>query len=87
VRHKVAVLHRHCADVGRDPGDISVTNMTSTQVVSGLERPAANAGTTEELIGRYRAYAESGVQTAIVSLSDVADGGIERFATVIEAFR
>jgi len=87
VRHKVAVLHRHCADVGRDPGDISVTNLTSTQVVSGLERPAANAGTTEELIGRYRAYAESGVQTAIVSLSDVADGGIERFATVIEAFR
>jgi F420-dependent oxidoreductase-like protein len=26
--HKIDVLHRHCADVGRDPGDIAITWMT-----------------------------------------------------------
>jgi len=34
VRHKVDVLHRHCADVGRDPAEISVTRM-STLVLTG----------------------------------------------------
>ena len=43
--------------------------------------------TTDEQIGRYRAYVEAGVQTAIVSLPDVTEGGIERFAPVIAAFR
>ena len=48
---------------------------------------ADHAGTVDEQIGRYRAFAEAGVQTAIVSLADVAEGGIERFAPVIAAFR
>ena len=88
VRHKIDVLHRHCADVGRDPSDVTVTNLTTAQVIApGGERPADHAGTLEEQIGRYRAYAEVGVQTAIVSLPDVADGGIERFAPVVAAFR
>jgi F420-dependent oxidoreductase-like protein len=88
VRSRVGVLHRHCADVDRDPGEITVTNLSSTGVIAdGADRPDPGAGTVEELIGRYRAYAEAGVQTAIVSLGDVADGGIERFAPVIDAFR
>ena len=29
IRHKIEVLHRHCADVGRDPGDIAVTRMST----------------------------------------------------------
>ena len=29
VRHKVEVLHAHCAAEGRDPGDISVTQLSS----------------------------------------------------------
>jgi F420-dependent oxidoreductase-like protein len=28
VEHKVGVLHRHCEDVGRDPGEIEVTALT-----------------------------------------------------------
>lgn len=28
VRHKMDVLHRHCADVGRDPAEVAVTWMT-----------------------------------------------------------
>ena len=88
VRHKIDVLHRHCADVDRDPTEVTVTNLTSAQVIdAGDERPDENAGTVDEQIGRYRAFAEAGVQTAIVSLPDVAERGIERFAPVLAAFR
>jgi alkanesulfonate monooxygenase SsuD/methylene tetrahydromethanopterin reductase-like flavin-dependent oxidoreductase (luciferase family) len=47
-----------------------------------------NAGTVEDHIGRFRQLAESGVQTAIVSLSDVEyPTAIEDFSPVIAAFR
>jgi len=26
--HKIEVLHRHCAEVGRDPAEIAITWMT-----------------------------------------------------------
>jgi F420-dependent oxidoreductase-like protein len=29
VQHKVAVLHRHCSEVGRDPADVEVTHLTN----------------------------------------------------------
>lgn len=34
VRHKVEVLHAHCAAEGRDPGDISVTQLSSVMCAS-----------------------------------------------------
>jgi hypothetical protein len=46
-----------------------------------------NAGTVVDQVGRFRALADAGVQTAIVSLPDL-DGpdAVERFAPVITAF-
>jgi F420-dependent oxidoreductase-like protein len=45
------------------------------------------AGTVEEHIGHYRELAEAGVQTAIVSLPDLATpGSLEAFGQVIAAF-
>ncbi|HWC37095.1 MAG TPA: TIGR03560 family F420-dependent LLM class oxidoreductase [Acidimicrobiales bacterium] len=45
------------------------------------------AGTVDEHIGRYRELAEAGVQTAIVSLPDLATpGSLEAFGQVIAAF-
>jgi alkanesulfonate monooxygenase SsuD/methylene tetrahydromethanopterin reductase-like flavin-dependent oxidoreductase (luciferase family) len=32
VRHKVEVLHRHCADVGRDPETVEVTQLSTVLV-------------------------------------------------------
>jgi len=77
VRHKIDVLRRHCVDVDRDPSEITITQLSSVDY-----------GSTDELIGRYRELADSGVQNAIVSLSDLGDTGpVERFAEVIAAFR
>ncbi len=106
VAHKVAVLHAHCAELGRPPDAVTVTQLSTTLVGRdgdeldglierlrprrlGAQRYAArvNAGTVTDQIGRFRALADAGVTTAIVSLPDAGNGGaIERFAPVIEAF-
>jgi F420-dependent oxidoreductase-like protein len=57
LRHKVEVLHRHCADVGRDPADILVTRLGSLfptgsaaestqlrEMLAGLGDPEQTAG-------------------------------------------
>ncbi len=88
VRHKLAVLHEHCATEGRDPATIQVTHFSPARVVgSAAARSGAGAATVEEHVGRYRELAEAGVQTAIVGLS-AAEGpaSVTRFAEVIAAF-
>jgi alkanesulfonate monooxygenase SsuD/methylene tetrahydromethanopterin reductase-like flavin-dependent oxidoreductase (luciferase family) len=91
VRHKVAVLREHCAAEGRDPADVTVTNLSEAAVLGGSasagERYAPVVGTVEEQIGRYRAWAEAGVQEAIVALHvDGTPDQVEAFAPVIAAF-
>ena len=89
VRHKLAVLHEHCAAEGRDPGEIEVTHFSPARVVlSEQDRSGDGAGTVEERIGRCRELAEAGVQTEIIGLTD-ADGpeSVRRFADVIAAFK
>jgi alkanesulfonate monooxygenase SsuD/methylene tetrahydromethanopterin reductase-like flavin-dependent oxidoreductase (luciferase family) len=88
VRHKLAVLHEHCAAEGRDPAAITVTHLGPGRVIApGAPRTGPGAATVEEHVGRFRELAEAGVQTAIVGLSD-AEGAesVSRFAEVIAAF-
>jgi F420-dependent oxidoreductase-like protein len=88
VRHKLAVLHAHCADEGRDPAAVTVTHLAPARVVAAAEpRTGQGEATVEEHVGRYRELAEAGVQTAIVGLADT-DGAasVRRWADVIGAF-
>jgi F420-dependent oxidoreductase-like protein len=45
-----------------------------------------SAGTVDDHVGRFRDYAEAGVQTAIVSLPDLDEDAVACFADVIAAF-
>ena len=105
-RRKVAALHAHCDDLGRDRAAVEVTQLSTTLAGGdagevdalvarlrprreGAERYAAsvNAGTVTDQIGRFRALADAGVQTAIVSFPDLAGPDpVERFAPVVAAF-
>ena len=88
VRHKVAVLHEHCATEGRDPAAVRVTHLAAARVIAdGEARIGPGAATAEEHVGRFRELADAGVQTAIVGLGD-ADGAqsVRRFAEVVAAF-
>ena len=90
VRRKLGVLRTHCADIGRDPGEIAVTQLSSALVADGPPEAggrAAVTGTAEELVGHYRALAEAGVQTAIVRLAPLDERAIQDFAPVVAAFR
>jgi F420-dependent oxidoreductase-like protein len=91
VRHKLGVLHEHCATEGRDPAEITVTNLSEAAILGGSasagERYAPVVGTVEEQIGRYRGWAEAGVEEAIVALHvDGTTDQLEAFAPVIAAF-
>jgi hypothetical protein len=91
VRHKVGLLYEHCATENRDPAEITVTNLSEAAILGGSasarERYAPVVGTVEEHVGRYRAYAEAGVQEAIVAVHvDGTPDQLEAFAPVIAAF-
>jgi alkanesulfonate monooxygenase SsuD/methylene tetrahydromethanopterin reductase-like flavin-dependent oxidoreductase (luciferase family) len=77
VRHKIEVLHAHCATEGRDPADIRITHLST-----------ADADSVDDHVGRYRQHAEAGVQTEIVNFPDLSTPEpLSRFAEVIASFR
>jgi F420-dependent oxidoreductase-like protein len=57
IRHKLEVLHRHCADVGRDPDEITVTRLAtmvithSAQQTGELQRFLESAAGPDALAG------------------------------------
>jgi F420-dependent oxidoreductase-like protein len=91
VARKVAVLREHCEAEDRDPSTVTVTNLSEAAILgaspSAAERDADVVGTVEEQVGRYRQYAEVGVDEAIVAVHvDGTPAQIEAFAPVIAAF-
>jgi F420-dependent oxidoreductase-like protein len=88
-REAVEITQLSTTLVGRDAADLAARLAELRPRRRSIEHYAAsvNAGTVVDQIGRFRALADAGVQTAIVSLPDL--GGpdpIERFAPVIGAF-
>ncbi len=91
VARKVAVLHEHCRAADRDPTTVTVTNLSEAAILGGSpaagERYASVVGSVDEHVGRYRQYAEAGVDEAIVALHvDGTPAQVEAFAPVIAAF-
>jgi len=76
--------------VGKDTRELSALVEGLRPRRTSAEHYAArvNAGTVEDQVGRFRALAQAGVQTAIVSFPDLVDERpIERFRDVVDAFR
>jgi F420-dependent oxidoreductase-like protein len=72
VRHKLDVLERHCADVGRDPAEITKT------VLYTVRDPM-------EAADKVAAYTAIGVDGVVVNLPDVQN--LEKVAATGEALR
>jgi F420-dependent oxidoreductase-like protein len=67
--------------------DASIERLRPRRTSADHYAARVNAGTVDDQIARFRALAATGVDTAIVSLPDLADAEpVERFAGVIEAF-
>ena len=72
VRHKLDVLERHCADVGRDPAEITKTVLLTVR----------DAAAMADKLGGYRA---AGVDGFVVNMPDVND--LDRLASTGETLR
>jgi F420-dependent oxidoreductase-like protein len=75
--------------VGRDASELGslLERLRPRRVSVEAYAASVNAGTITDQVGRFRALAQAGVGTAIVSLPDLGETEpIERFARVIEAF-
>ena len=79
VRHKLEVLRSHCRSFDRDPAEVHVSNLTTV----------SDAVPVSDHVGLFRAYAEAGVRTAIVSLPSLGTdpAAVARLAPVLAAFR
>jgi F420-dependent oxidoreductase-like protein len=88
LRHKNAVLDRHCEDLGRDPGEIS---RSAQGLLFLMDDPARSAemrqrdigrpmlvGTPEELVEVVAAYRDAGVDELIVPDFNLPQGAAKR---------
>ena len=70
LRHKFAVLRKHCESVGRPYEEIERTNLSSVSITPDGAR---NSTTPSELVDRLGAWAEAGSQHTILSVRGVSD--------------
>ena len=79
VRHKLSVLHAHCADLGRDPADVEVTHLSTALVAPDAAtladetaRLAPSRGTA-----RWRAWTHPGtVEDHVLRVGALRDAGV-----------
>jgi alkanesulfonate monooxygenase SsuD/methylene tetrahydromethanopterin reductase-like flavin-dependent oxidoreductase (luciferase family) len=87
----IEITHLSTALAGRNNDEVAALAARLRPGRAAPSRYAAsvNAATVADHVGRFRALADAGVQTAIVRLADLGrdDGALERFAPVIGAFR
>ncbi|NTV63652.1 MAG: LLM class F420-dependent oxidoreductase [Oscillochloris sp.] len=65
IRQKIAVLHEHCAQIGRPVEEIEITSIGTVHLAPEAQSPA-------DLIARCHALANAGVQHAIFNMPNVA---------------
>ena len=90
-RHKVGVLERHCANVGRDPAEIKRTLLMPLQItedkdrIEGFQRalgPGSMAGPKNQIIDRIGEFEREGV--AEIMFGAIPTGNVEAFERVEE---
>jgi len=81
VRHKVDVLHRHCADVGRDPSDVKVTHLstaltgrTRDDVAAAVDALKPKRATPEAFAAAVNAGT---IDDHVGRLRELADAGVQ----------
>ncbi len=93
--HKREVLHRHCGDVGRDPGEIRCainvglawseeSLLQQFGELAQYVRPGVLTGSDEEIIDRINQYVEAGADQVNIALRAPFDSeALDRFAIAL----
>lgn len=97
-QHKVSVLEKHCADVGRDPAEIHKTLLMPLRITDDKEQieqfqkalgRGSMAGPKNEIIDRIGAFEQAGVSE--IMFGGVTTGNVEAYEQIekeiVSAFR
>jgi len=94
--HKRAVLHQHCSDVGRDPGEIRCavnvgiawTEDSLKAQFGGLAeavRPGVLTGTEEEVLDKIGQYVSAGADQVNLALrAPISTDDLDRFSAALK---
>jgi F420-dependent oxidoreductase-like protein len=78
---KYAILDRHCAEVGRDPGEIERSTLQDVRLAAD---GAAAGETPDQVVERLGELADAGAEHVIVDLKSVHEAArLERFASQV----
>jgi alkanesulfonate monooxygenase SsuD/methylene tetrahydromethanopterin reductase-like flavin-dependent oxidoreductase (luciferase family) len=81
VRHKVEVLRAHCADVDRDPSEVTVTHlsqaMTAADAATLDEKVEARRGPSQSVEEVAAAIGAGSIEDQIGRYRQLADAGVE----------
>ena len=95
LRHKIGVLERHCADLGRDPSEIRksanamflVTDDASAAEEAKQANPRLQAGSASELQAVVQEYIDAGVDELVVPIFQLrGDQGADRAKASADEF-
>jgi F420-dependent oxidoreductase-like protein len=79
IRHKIAVLHSHCRDVGRDPDDIVVTRLASLFLTESDEETAQVREFVEQAAGAeaVAGFNVGGDDEIVDQVAELVDAGVD----------
>jgi F420-dependent oxidoreductase-like protein len=94
IKHKIAVLHEHCAEVGRDPATITVSRLSTLVLtdspeeteatweflrgVEGMDASGVNVGTEDEILAQVDELAAAGVDYCIFNMPTSGADAVRR---------
>ena len=99
IAHKVEVLRGHCAAVGRDPSEVTVSRLSTLVLtaseeetattkdflrqVTGEEPTASDVGTADELVARVEELAAAGVEYFVFNVPTGTPETVRRLGEVL----
>jgi alkanesulfonate monooxygenase SsuD/methylene tetrahydromethanopterin reductase-like flavin-dependent oxidoreductase (luciferase family) len=87
VRHKIAVLHRHCAEVGRDPASVQITHLSTALIgtdAAGLARETAQRRPVRG-VARWSARVTTGtVEDHVLHAAALRSVGVQQVIVSLE---
>ena len=78
VAHKVEVVRRHCADVGRDPSEVTVSRLSTLVLTADAEETAATKDFLRQATGEEPSASDVGtLDDLAVRMEELAEAGVD----------
>jgi F420-dependent oxidoreductase-like protein len=80
VAHKVDVLHGHCAAIGRDPSEVTVSRLSTLVLTANAEETAATRDFVRQVTGEEPTTSDIGTPDELVArIEELATAGVQYF--------